>query len=138
MAEMAWYSFDMPSKIFHFSVRRNKNKIHPTQKPIELYEWLLRMYAKPTDKVLDTHLGSGTIAVACYKTGIDLTACEISKMYYEKSIALLQEYIPMTDIFVYEEPASVEISLGKNRSNNLQKPYSQSNIQLQLAMEQSF
>lgn len=94
MAEMAWSSLDRPSKIFHFSVRKNRNKTHPTQKPVELYEWLLKMYAKPTDKILDTHLGSGTIAVACYHAGIDLTACEISKEYYQKVSNRLKEIVP--------------------------------------------
>lgn len=94
MAEMAWTSFDMPSKIFHFSVRKNRGKIHPTQKPVELYEWLLKMYAGPGDRILDTHLGSGTIAIACYNAGISLTACEISRTYYENAIAKISEYIP--------------------------------------------
>ena len=91
---MAWTSFDMPSKIFHFSVRKNRGKIHPTQKPVELYEWLLKMYAGPGDRILDTHLGSGTIAIACYNAGISLTACEISRTYYENAIAKISEYIP--------------------------------------------
>ena len=91
MAELAWTSFDKPSKIFYFSVRKNRGKIHPTQKPIELYEWLLRMFAKSGDKILDTHLGSGTLAVACKNLGFDLTACEISKEYYEKALKLIKE-----------------------------------------------
>ncbi len=85
MAEMAWTSFDKPSKIFHFSVRKNRNKIHPTQKPVELYEWLLKMFAKKGDKILDTHLGSATIAVACRNLGFELVACEIDKEYFEKA-----------------------------------------------------
>lgn len=90
MAELAWTSFDKPSKIFHFSVRKNRNKIHPTQKPIELYEWLLRMFAKKGDRILDTHLGSGTLAIACYKCGLDLVACEIDEDYYKKALSLLE------------------------------------------------
>ncbi len=86
MAEMAWTSFDKPSKIFQFSVRKNRNKTHPTQKPVELYEWLLKLYAKTGDKILDTHLGSGTLAIACEKAGFDLTACEIDKNYYETAL----------------------------------------------------
>lgn len=58
-AELAWTSFDKPSKIFYYSVRKNRNKIHPTQKPVQLYEWLLKMFAKQGDKILDTHLGMG-------------------------------------------------------------------------------
>lgn len=98
MAEMAWSSLDKPSKIFHFSVRKNRNKIHPTQKPIELYEWLLKMYAKSGDKILDTHLGSGTIAIACYNAGISLTACEISESYFEKALEKIKENIVETNI----------------------------------------
>ncbi|MBF2707284.1 DNA methyltransferase [Flavobacterium soyangense] len=94
MAEMAWSSLDKPSKIFRYSVRKNRNKIHPTQKPIELYEWLLKMYAKKGDKILDTHLGSGTIAIACYNAGLSLTACEISESYFLKSLEKISESIP--------------------------------------------
>lgn len=116
MAEMAWSSLDRPSKIFHFSVRKNKNKIHPTQKPIELYEWLLKLYAKPTDKVLDTHLGSGTIAIACYRAGIDLTACEISEEYYTKALANIKQHVPWQAIL--ESDNIFEIN-GENRVNLL-------------------
>ena len=90
MAELAWTSFDKPSKIFHFGVlkarraRNNASKIHPTQKPVELYEWILRLFAEKGDKILDTHLGSGTIAIACHNAGCDLTACEIDKILGKK------------------------------------------------------
>lgn len=94
MAEMAWTSLDKPSKIFRFSVMRNRNKTHPTQKPVELYEWILRMFAKKGDKILDTHLGSGTLAIACHNAGFDLTACEIDKNYYKKSLTKIREKIP--------------------------------------------
>ena len=94
MAEMAWTSLDKPSKIFRFSVMRNRNKTHPTQKPVELYEWILKMFAKKGDKILDTHLGSGTIAIACHNAGFDLTACEIDKNYYKKSLTKIREKIP--------------------------------------------
>ena len=86
MAELAWTSLNKPSKIFRFSVNRNRNKIHPTQKPVELYEWILRLFAKEGDKILDTHLGSGTIAIACNNLGFDLTACEISQTYYKNAL----------------------------------------------------
>jgi len=82
MAEMAWSSFDKPSKIFRFSVRKNRNKIHPTQKPIELYEWLLKMYAKQGDRILDTHVGSGSSRIAAYDAGLDFTGCELDYDYW--------------------------------------------------------
>ena len=83
------------------------SKIHPTQKPVELYEWLLNMYAKPTDKILDTHLGSGTIAIACYHAGIDLTACEISKEYFLKALGKIKEVIPEEAIEFQENNFSI-------------------------------
>lgn len=94
MAEMAWTSFDMPSKIFRFDVRKLGEKIHPTQKPIDLYTWLLKMYAKTGDKILDTHLGSGTIAIACNILNFDLVGCEISKTYYDNAV---RKYKQATD-----------------------------------------
>jgi len=66
---------------------KNKEiRIHPTQKPVKLYEWLLMNYAKEGDKILDTHLGSGSIAIACHNLHYDLTACEIDKEYYDSAI----------------------------------------------------
>ena len=70
----------------------DKVRIHPTQKPVKLYEWLLMNYAKEGDKILDTHLGSGSIAIACHNLGYDLTACEIDKNYYEASIKRINEH----------------------------------------------
>lgn len=96
MAEMAWTSLDKPSKIFRFSVMKNRNKTHPTQKPVELYEWILKMFAKKGDKILDTHLGSGTIAIACCNAGFDLTACEIDENYYKKALTKIKDACPKT------------------------------------------
>lgn len=81
--EMAWTSFDMPAKLFRFNnVLFNRGKIHPTQKPVELYAWLLNIFAKPGDKILDTHLGSGSIAIACHYFKCHLTGYEISPKYF--------------------------------------------------------
>ena len=80
--ELAWTSFDKPAQIFKFD-NRTGDKIHPTQKPVALYKWLLDKYAKPGDKILDTHLGSGSIAIACHDYGFQLTACELDTEYYE-------------------------------------------------------
>jgi site-specific DNA-methyltransferase (adenine-specific) len=84
--EMAWTNFDEVVSFFRFSFSANKNKIHPTQKPVALYKWVLRNYAKPNDKILDTHLGSGSIAIACHDLGFDLTACELDKEYFDKAM----------------------------------------------------
>jgi len=61
-------------------------RIHPTQKPVALYDWTLRKFAKPGDRILDTHLGSGSIAIACHYAGHPLTACEIDRDYYEAAL----------------------------------------------------
>jgi site-specific DNA-methyltransferase (adenine-specific) len=137
MAEMAWSSLDKPSKIFKFSVRKNRNKIHPTQKPMELYEWLLKMYAKPTDKILDTHLGSGTIALACYKAGLSLTACEISKDYYAKALGKIKELVPAKAINNNDADAfSLTFPNQTNPKNELFKQYKEQTNQLNLFKEE--
>ena len=83
--ELAWTSFDKASKAFRMSrvEAYSKGKIHPTQKPIKLYEWLLDNYAEEGQTILDTHLGSGSIALACHNRGYSLTAFEIDKEYFE-------------------------------------------------------
>ena len=74
-------------------------KIHPTQKPTKLYEWLLMNYAKENDKILDTHLGSGSIAIACHNLGYDLTACELDKEYYEAATKRLKQHQAQITLF---------------------------------------
>lgn len=86
--ELAWTSFKSVLKIFKKSwvganAKDGYRRIHPTQKPIALYKWLLKNYAKEGDTILDTHLGSGSIAIACYDMGFDLTGYEIDKDYFE-------------------------------------------------------
>jgi site-specific DNA-methyltransferase (adenine-specific) len=139
MAEMAWSSLDKPSKIFRYSVRKNRNKIHPTQKPIELYDWLLKMYAKPNDKILDTHLGSGTIAIACYKAGLSLTACEISDTYYLGALKKIKEVIPQSAIHSNDKDAfSLTFPDQVKSTNGLHKQYKEQAEQLRLFKEQRF
>ena len=92
MSELAWTNFDKLAKIFRMCVPKIRGKIHPTQKPVKLYEWLLMNYAKEEDKILDTHLGSGSIAIACHNLGYDLTACELDKEYYDAAIKRLNEH----------------------------------------------
>lgn len=74
-------------------------QIHPCQKPIKLYKWLLMNYAQEGDKILDTHLGSGTIAIACYDLGFNLTGCELSKEYYDNLVELLEEHKKQLNLF---------------------------------------
>lgn len=97
--ELAWSSFDKNAKQYDYRYYGNlegntsaTKKFHPTQKPISLYEWLLMNYAKEGDKILDTHLGSGSIAIACHNLGYDLTACELDKEYYEASLKRLKQH----------------------------------------------
>jgi site-specific DNA-methyltransferase (adenine-specific) len=98
--EYAWTSFSGANKMFRYSAYKNKSeKIHPTQKPPTLYEWLLDNYAKENDKILDTHLGSGSIALACHDRGFELTACELDKDYYEASIKRIKNHVSQITIF---------------------------------------
>lgn len=91
--EYAWTSFKGANKIFRYSAYKNKSeKFHPTQKPPTLYEWLLMNYAKEGDKILDTHLGSGSIAIACHNLEYDLTGYEIDTEYYEAAKKRLEEH----------------------------------------------
>lgn len=77
----------------------NEKRIHPTQKPVKLYEFLLMNYAKEGDKILDTHLGSGSIAIACHNLGFDLTACELDTDYYNASLKRLKQHQSQLTIF---------------------------------------
>jgi site-specific DNA-methyltransferase (adenine-specific) len=79
---------------------KNKEvRIHPTQKPVKLYEWILMNYANEGDKILDTHLGSGSIAIACHNLGFDLIACELDPDYYEASIKRLKQHQAQQTLF---------------------------------------
>ena len=73
--------------------------IHPTQKPVKLYEWLLMNYAKEGDKILDTHLGSMSIAIACHNLGFELTGCELDKEYYGQGIERVKNHIAQQRLF---------------------------------------
>jgi site-specific DNA-methyltransferase (adenine-specific) len=97
--EYAWSSFNITSKGFVFNGQANKDKIHPTQKPVALYKWLLDKYAKPGDKILDTHLGSGSIAIACHDYGFDLIACELDKEYFDKAMQRINNHTAQQKLF---------------------------------------
>jgi len=105
--ELAWYSeTNKALRIFDFSrgecIKSNNTaieKFHPTAKPFELYKWLLHKYAKQGDKILDTHLGSGSIAIACHDYGFDLTACELDKEYYDKAMERLNNHMAQQKLF---------------------------------------
>jgi len=98
--EFAWHSFKKVAKMFSYSTYKGKgHKIHPTQKPIKLYEWLLMNYAKEGDKILDTHLGSGSIAIACHNLKYDLTACELDKEYFEAAMKRIEKHKQQLTMF---------------------------------------
>ncbi len=86
MCEYAWTSFQGNAKVVEFSQlsRGTDKRFHPTQKPVELYAWLLKNYARQGDKIFDPMMGSQSSRIAAYKLGFDYTGCEIEKLYFEK------------------------------------------------------
>ncbi len=111
--EMAWTSFNKLAKYVEYMWDGNRYgtkgnikgvgkptiRIHPTEKPVYLYEWLLMNYAKEGDKILDTHLGSGSIAIACHNLGFDLTACELDKDYFDSAMKRIKQHQQQLTIF---------------------------------------
>lgn len=111
--ELVWTSFETSVRQFRFKwqgmlqgdMKNKELKIHPTQKPVALYKWLLDKYTteikhpdQPKDKILDTHLGSGSIAIACHDYGFDLTACELDKDYYEAALKRLNNHMAQSKL----------------------------------------
>jgi site-specific DNA-methyltransferase (adenine-specific) len=105
--ELAYASFKTAVRKFKFQwqgmlqgdMKNKEIRIHPTQKPVKLYEWLLMNYAEKGNKILDTHLGSGSIALACHNLKFDLTACELDKEYFEASLKRLKEHQQQLTMF---------------------------------------
>lgn len=99
--EYAWSSFNKNAMMFeHYSSGNKKNpRFHPTQKPVELYEWLLRKFAEPGFKILDTHCGSASSLVACQRMGFDFVGCEIDRTYYTLASERLEKDSRQATIF---------------------------------------
>jgi len=106
MSEFAWTSFKSKNLIFRqppvgdrgfYSI--DGTRIHPTQKSVKLYEFLLINYAKEGDKILDTHLGSMSIAIACHNLGFELTGCELDAEYYDQGIKRVKNHTAQTRLF---------------------------------------
>jgi site-specific DNA-methyltransferase (adenine-specific) len=101
--EYAWVSMGLkkPAKICEHSIHihNQTEKIHPTQKPIYLYKFILDNYTNQGDKILDTHLGSGSIAIACHDYGFDLTACELDKEYFDKAMERITNHTNQQKLF---------------------------------------
>jgi site-specific DNA-methyltransferase (adenine-specific) len=110
--ELAWSNLDIKHSFIRFTSCGNfqgfenpkanyekKKSFHPTSKPIEIYKFCLKNYAKQDDKILDTHLGSGSIAIACHDYGFELTACELDKEYYDKAIKRISNHVSQQKLF---------------------------------------
>ena len=104
--ELAYTSFDKVAKMFDYRYYGNlegnssaTKKHHPTQKPVKLYAWLLMNYAKQGDKILDTHLGSGSIAIACHNLGFELTACELDEEYFNAACKRIEHHTKQLRMF---------------------------------------
>jgi len=99
--ELAYSSFQKPTRVVNINRvdLLKQNTIHPTEKPIRLYQWLLDNYAKEGYTILDTHLGSGSIAIACHNLGFDLTGYEIDKEYFEAANKRTEEHKAQTRLF---------------------------------------
>jgi len=105
--ELAYTSFDCGLRMkkitwngmIQYDMKNKEDRFHPTQKPIRLYEWVLDTYAKENDKILDTHLGSGSIALACHNRKFSLTACELDTEYYNSAMLRLKEHQQQLTMF---------------------------------------
>ena len=105
--EIAWTSFKKPARIFEWKwngmlqedMKNKEYRLHPTQKPVALYEWLLNRYAKPGDIILDTHVGSASSLIACRKTGHSFVGFEIDEIYYQLAKQRLDAEMAQTNIF---------------------------------------
>jgi site-specific DNA-methyltransferase (adenine-specific) len=103
--EMAWTSYKTITRMVSIDwigfgyINSGEKKIHTSQKPVTLYKWLLTNYAKPGDKILDTHSGSGSLRIACYDLGFELDSCEIDPDYYRDNQARYQKHIQQNELF---------------------------------------
>lgn len=109
--EMAWTSYNSASRIFRYmwngfvqgNNKHRESKIHPTQKPVALYRWIFKNYAKPGDKILDTHLGSGSSRIAAYDAGLDFVGCEIDAEYFRLQEKRFAEHTAQMNLFIEED-----------------------------------
>lgn len=105
--ELAWTSFKSSVRKFEFrwagmlqgNMKQKEIRIHPTQKPVALYSWILGRYAKNGDKILDTHAGSASSLVACYDGGFDFVGFELDKYYFEKANERLTAVMSQIKLF---------------------------------------
>lgn len=105
MAEYAWTSFNDNAKVYECAPQ-DKARFHPTQKPVSLYAWIYQRYAKPGDKILDTHLGSGSSRIAAYDAGLDFVGCEIDPDYFRAQEERFRVHTAQENLFLQEEQAN--------------------------------
>jgi len=112
--ELAWTSFDKVAKIFEYrwngmlqgnigDKKKNEKRIHPTQKPVALYKWLLKNYTKEGNTILDTHLGSGSSRIACQDMGFEFTGYEIDKDYFDAQELRFNHHVQQQSLFAPKE-----------------------------------
>lgn len=104
---MAWTSFDKPAKLFRYA-NTYSGKIHPTQKPIYLYQWVLSKFAKPGMRILDTHVGSASSLIACHRASLECWGFEIDEYYYTTAKERLEKELAQTSLFDDEQPPRTE------------------------------
>ncbi len=97
--EFAWSSFDRSAKTFYFSPMQDKYRFHPTQKPVALYKWLLKNYAKKGDKILDTHVGSASSLIACHQMNFEYIGFELDKEYFDKATKRMADEMAQISLF---------------------------------------
>lgn len=97
--EMAWTSFNSSAKKYDYNAAKQQNRIHPTQKPVALYDWVFKKYATEGQTILDTHLGSGSSRIAAYKNKLNFVGCEIDKEYFEASNKRFKEFTAQLTLF---------------------------------------
>ena len=100
--EMAWTSFKSSARFFNYSRAKalQEGKIHPTQKPVDLYKWLLQNYAKTGDKILDTHVGSASSLIACYDLGFEYLGFELDPDYYKVATERLEKHKSQLNLLI--------------------------------------
>lgn len=119
--ELAWTSFDLASRVFRFrwngmlqgNMAVKEWKIHPTQKPVALYSWIYSLFTKPGDRILDTHLGSGSSRIAAYSAGLDFVGYEIDKKYFDLQEARFAQHAAQMDLFLDGRRGEAQISFDE-------------------------
>ena len=109
--ELAYSSFDCPTRVVVINraeLQRDGDTIHPTQKPVRLYEWILQNYAHPGDRILDTHAGSASSLIACYRQGFEFVGFEIDRDYYAKASERLAAEMAQIRFSDYSEQTGIE------------------------------